>query len=551
MLKKVSVIATTDVHSNIWGYNYEINEEMPECGMANIFTYIEKVRKENPCTFLLDNGDMIQGTLLTDDLYNKEWKNQHPLAVVMNLMGYDLMNLGNHEFNINFEILRKFQAELDFPVISANTIYKVNGKNFVKPYEIVEKEGVKIGVIGLITPMVSTWVGNKAKELLFLEFSQTTQRYIAELKGKVHLIMVIAHASLDGEIDPAKDAARIVLECCPEINGLVVGHFHITLKEEFNKILVAGATDKGREIIHFDFYLNENNVVVQSEVNIVDMANYKPSSTIRNHPIIEEAHKRTINLAYGTVIGRALKDFQPKNEIYYIPQGRLEETPVVQLINKVQKIYSNADVTATSLIRENCNILKGDITYGTICGIYKFDTQLYIIEVTGRELKAYLEWSASAYNQIKRGDISVSFSVDIPSYQHDLFSGINFEIDLTKPTGSRIVNVVFKGQELNDEELIKLAVSDYCYYTTLVGKGIVNSKPIWKSEKLIKELLVDYVKSHENIAPELENNWRIIGLNKDDYFREKLIEDVNKGIIEVPYNKSLNIFELKSMYDVK
>lgn len=545
MLKKITILATTDVHSNIWGYNYENNEEMPQCGMSNLYTYIKEARSKNPNTILLDNGDIVQGTLLTDDIYNKGWGDEHPLASVMNFIGYDAMNLGNHEFNFNLQMIKKFEEELKFPIISANTVYKSDEKHFVKPYTIIEKFGVSIGVIGVTTPMVPRWVGNKVKELRFSSLVETTETYVKEIKDKVDIIVILAHCSLDGEINPSEDAARNIIEACPEVDVLVVGHFHITVKDKINKAIIGGATDKGREIIHFNLYLDEKNKVVKKEVEIVDMEKFEPSDEIRDISIVKEAHYKTINLAHGEVLGRASMDFQPRNEINWIPQGRLQETPVIQLINKVQLLYSKADVSSTSLIRENCNILKGDITYGTICSIYKFDTELYVVEVTGEQLKAYMEWNASAYNQLKKGDVSISFSTDIPSYQHDLFSGISFNIDLTKPVGRRVVDLKLKGSVVKKDDLIKLAVSDYCYYTTLRGKGFISANPIWKSNKLVKEMLVDYVREVKNINPELDGNWKILGGDFNEPIRRELIEKVNQGILDIPYNKSLNIIELK------
>lgn len=545
MLKKITILATTDVHSNIWGYNYENNEEMSYCGMANLYTYIKEVRKNNPNTILVDNGDILQGTLLTDDLYNRGWEKEHPLATVMNYMGYDAMNLGNHEFNFDLKILKSFEKELRFPVISANTVYKMDEKNFVKPYSIVEKSGVRIGIIGLTTPMVPQWVGNKVEKLKFLNLAETTRKYVNEIREKADIIIVLAHCSLDGEINPCEDAARNIIEVCPEVDVLVVGHFHITIKDEINNTIIGGATDKGREIIHFNLYLNEENKLVNKNVKIVDMKNFKPSNEIRKLPIVNKAHDETINLAHGEVLGKAFRDFQPRNEINWIPQGRLEETPIIQLINKVQLLNSGAEVSATSLIREDCNISKGYITYGTICSIYKFDTKLYVVELTGKQLRAYMEWTASAYNQLKEGDVSISFSKDIPGYQHDFFSGITFNIDLTQPVGKRIVDLKLKGELVKSEQLIKLAVSDYCYYTTLKGRGFTEVEPIWKSVNLVKEMLVDYIRKVKLICPELDGNWKLIGMNFDETVRSELISKVNSGVLDIPYNKSLNILELK------
>lgn len=543
--KKITILGTTDVHSDIWGYNYENNIEIKECGMANIYTYVKQVRQENSNTILIDNGDIIQGSILTDDLYNKGWKGSHPIAEVMNYMKYDAMVLGNHEFNFGLDMLDKFIKELRFPVLSANVTWKNDESLFTAPYSIIEKEGIKIGIIGLTTPGVSTWVGNKVDKLKFHSISESASKYIKKLKNIVDVIVVFAHCSLEGELKNEDDGCLNLLKLCPEIDVLMVGHFHITVNKRIGNTIVGAATDRGREVVKFDLYLDEDKKVISSNVEIVNMSNFRPSEEIRELPIVKEAHNKAIELANGKILGKASMDFQPPNEILWISQGRLQETPIIQLINKVQLINSNADISATSLIREYSDLKKGNITYGNIYSIYKFDTLLFVVELTGIELKAYMEWTASAYNKWQKGDISISFSNDVPSYQHDFFSGITYTIDLSKESGSRIGSIRLNGKEIRDDDVVKLAVSDYCYYTTLRGRGFTSNEPIWKSTKLIRDMLVDYVSENGVITPKLDNNWSIIGVDLESPYKKQVISMVNRGLIDIPYNKSLNIYELK------
>ena len=97
--KHITILGTSDMHGNIWGYSYEDNAETDNNGLARLYTYIQQVRAENPNTFRVDAGDDIQGTIMTDDLYNKTPEEPHPVVTAMNYMGYDAMTLGNHEFN--------------------------------------------------------------------------------------------------------------------------------------------------------------------------------------------------------------------------------------------------------------------------------------------------------------------------------------------------------------------------------------------------------------------------------------------------------------------
>ncbi|WP_346913980.1 5'-nucleotidase C-terminal domain-containing protein [Clostridium sp.] len=546
--KKITILATTDVHGNVLGYNYDNGESFIDSGMNRIYSYIKQVKSENPNTLVVDNGDIIQGNTLTDEIYSNEKKEKHPVIFAMNFMGYDAMVLGNHEFNFGIDLIKSLEKQSNFPFLSANVNYRKNGYEFVKTHTILNCGGVRVGIIGLTTPNVPRWAGNLVEELSFHDLGETAYRYVNEIRDKVDVILVMAHASMVSEHDKENesDAAEKVLRLCPEIDVLVVGHFHITVKEKIGKTLIGGATDSGREVIRFDLTLDSNNCVIDGKVQVVAMKDYYPSKELEYLPVIKKAHETTMDFI-TEVIGEASEDFQPKDEIKFIPEGKLRDTPLIELINKVQLINSGADVTSTSLIRDDSNIKKGIITYGNIFNIYKFTTFLYVVEVTGKELKNYMEWAASAYNQWKPGNISISFTMDIPGYQHEFFAGVDYKIDISKPVGQRIVDLIFKGELVKENQVLKLATSDYCYFANLKGRKLAKKDYIWKSSNTIRDMIVEYIKNQGIVSPQVDNNWEITGVNLESPYKEEIIKLVNEGSIELPYNKSLNIYELKEL----
>ncbi len=552
--KKITILATTDIHGNILGYNYDKGESFNNSGMNRIYSYIKQVKSENLNTLVVDNGDIIQGNTLTDEMYSNKKDEKHPVISAMNFMGYDAMVLGNHEFNFGLDLIKSLEKQSNFPFLSANVDYRESGEDFVKTHTIINCGGVRVGIIGLTTPNVPRWVGNLVKDLNFHDLGETAYRYVSEIRDKVDIIMVMAHASMVSEHDKKneRDAAEKILRLCPEIDVLVVGHFHITVKEKRGKTLIGGATDSGQEVIRFDLTLDNNNHVIDGQVKVVSMKPYYPSEELSGLPVIKKAHETTMDFV-TEIIGEATEDFQPKDEISFIPEGRLRDTPLIELINKVQLINSGADVTSTSLIRDDSNIKKGVITYGHIFNVYKFTTFLYVVEVTGKELKNYMEWAASAYNQWKSGDISISFTMDIPGYQHEFFAGVNYKVDISKPVGHRIVDLIFKGDLVKENQKLKLATSDYCYFANLKGRKLAKNNYIWKSSNTIRDMIVEYIKNQGIISPQVDNNWEITGVDLESPYKEKIIKLVNEGSIELPYNKALNIDELKKLglIDVK
>lgn len=556
--KTITVIGTTDMHGNIWGYSYEDNKETKNNGMARVYSYVKEVRAENPGNVvLIDNGDLVQGTILTDDIYNKQ-KGNHPVISTMNYMGYDAMVLGNHEFNWGPDLILRLKKLAKFPILGANVKYK-NGKKFVEPYTIVNRGGVKVGIIGITNPDCPRWDGEKLDSLAFSGVSENFDKLYAEVKAKSDIVIVSSHVGFEAEYDEdhGTDAAKSLINAVPELQFILVGHMHITDNKKVNNTYVLGCRNGAREIARFDITLDKDNNVTDVKTQVVDMASIEPSEEIRNLKEVKEAHEKTIAFVNGGikdakgnvsggVFGTASKTFQPENEIKGIPEGKLRPTAVMTLINKIQLENADADVSAAALFKDTSNIKEGNINYGTVFDIYKFDNTLYRVEVTGAELKNYMEWSAECYNQWKEGDISISFNPDKPGYLYDMFYGVDYQIDLSKPAGQRIVNVMFKGEPLKDDQKLKLAVNNYRYSSALKAKGLVAGAKEWESPCSIRDMIVAYVQKNGTIDPVVEENWSITGVNLDSPYRQQIIDMVNNGELEVPYAKSLNVNELKA-----
>ncbi|MEG2295402.1 MAG: 5'-nucleotidase C-terminal domain-containing protein [Oscillospiraceae bacterium] len=554
---KITILSTSDLHSNIWGYAYEDNKETENNGIARVYSYIEEVRKEQPDAILIDSGDTIQGNILTDDLYNKQ-EGEHPVISAMNFMKYDSMTLGNHEFNFGLDLIERIKKQADFPLLSANITYKDNGKKFVEPYKIIERNGVRIGIIGATTPNVPRWDGEKVDSLIFDDMALSVRNVVNEIKDETDILIVSAHAGMVAEFDEENnsDAAAKILELSPEIDVLSIGHMHITVNDKVNDTIVGGTRSSGREVARFDLTLDADKNVIDATTTIVDMADYTPSESIRTIPIVAKAHQDTIDFiaggiknddgsTTGGVFGVASKDFQPVDEIKGIPQGKLQDTAVVDLINKIQLLNSGADVSSAALFKDTSDIKKGDINYGGIFNIYKFDNTLCRIPVTGKELKSYMEWSAACYNQFVPGDLSISFNSEKPGYLYDMFAGVDYKIDLSKPEGERIVDVMFKGKPLQDDQQLTLAVNNYRYASALKTENLVAGKKDWESPNSIRDMIVEYITKEKTISPEVDNNWSIIGVNLTSPYREQAIKLVEDGTIESPYGVSLNENELK------
>ena len=555
--KHITILGTSDMHGNIWGYSYEDNAETDNNGMARLYTYIQQVRAENPNTFLVDAGDDIQGTIMTDDLYNKTPEEPHPVVTAMNYMGYDAMTLGNHEFNWGIPTMQTILSQAEFPVLAAN-VTDADGE-FVTGagWTIVEKDGVKVAVIGVVTPDVPIWDGGKeGVEACTYEAANTAvKNAIAEIGDGADVIVVSAHMGMYAEFDEdgGSDSAQKILDDNPEIDVLQVAHNHVVVSETQGDTVIGGVRNGGRDIARFDLTLDQNNHVTDATVEIVDMTGVTPSQDLRDIELVKESHQKTIDFITGggsgedgeggAALGSTTAKFQPVDEIAGLPEGKLQDTAVMDLINKVQLENSGADVSAAALFKDTSDLPEGDINYGNIFDIYKFDNTLYRVTVTGKELKGYMEWAAACYNQWVPGDINISFDPEYPGYLYDMFAGVDYEIDLSQPKGERIKNVMFKGAPLQDDQTLTLAVNNYRYSSALKAQNLIAGKKEWESSNSIRDMIVAYLAEHSPISPEVDNNWKIVGvdLSLDDPRRQEIIDLVNAGRLDTPYDKSYNL----------
>ena len=553
----VVILATSDMHGNVFSYSYEDNTESTNNGMARLYTYIQQVRAENPNVFLVDAGDDIQGTIMTDDIANNVPDNEHPVIAAMNYMGYDAMTLGNHEFNWGIETMKKILGQANFPVLGANVLDAQGNYVTGHGWTIVERGGVRLAVIGVCTPDIPIWDGGKEgiDETTFEAGNVAVKKAIAEIGDQADIILVSAHMGQYAEFDEdnGSDAGQKIVEDNPEVDILQVAHMHITVNDRIGETPIVGVRNSGREIARIDVTLDADKNIKSIETQIVDMADYEPSQEIRDIPVVKELHEQTINFVKGVgedgeqgdPLGTTTARFQPEDEIPGLPEGKLQDTAVMDLILNIQLINSGADVTACALFKDTSDLPEGPITYGNIFDIYKFDNTLYTLDVTGKELKNYMEWAAECYNQWVPGDINISFDPEYPGYLYDMFAGVDYEINLSKPKGERIENLLFHGEPLQDDQVLKLAVNNYRYSSGLKAKNLVEGKRDWESSNSIRDMIVDYFAEHSPVEPAVDNNWRITGvdLSKEDPRREEIIGYIREGLLPTPYDRSYNLAE--------
>jgi 2',3'-cyclic-nucleotide 2'-phosphodiesterase / 3'-nucleotidase / 5'-nucleotidase len=551
----LTILGTSDVHANLTGWSYESGKDSGKDGFARLATLADSARQKNPYTLLVDNGDTLQGTLLADDLYNSDLTKPNPVITVMNTMKYDAMVLGNHEFNFGLDLIAKAKKEASFPLLSANIYNKADGKRFATPYLIKTLNGAKVGIFAVSVPTIEVWDGPKVTSLEFKHMADEA-RLIADVllkTEKVDVLIGMAHSGLDTRHETdGGDAARLIAEKVPEMSLLITGHDHMTVNEVVNGVQVVAPKNNGLEMIQADLAMKKvagKWTVSSKVVKMLSADGVVPSAKVI--AAAKPFHDTTITFL-ANVIGKATGDFHPASEVPGIPEAMVRDTAVIDLINKVQLEATGADVAGAALFSDTSNIKAGNISYSSIFDIYKYPNTLVTVEVTGKELKAYMEWSASYYNTWKPGDVTISFDPSIRGYNYDMFAGVNYMIDISQPAGKRIANVTFGGKAITDDQVLTLAINNY-RYSGLKAAGIISGEPVFNSDpKSLRAYIKDYIEKTGTIEPVVDNNWSIIGANLSHPLRTTIIDMVKAGTLTIPKSadgrtpnaKALNVYEL-------
>ncbi|WMJ79170.1 5'-nucleotidase C-terminal domain-containing protein [Clostridium sp. MB40-C1] len=548
----LQILATSDTHGKFMPYDYATNSEDKTGSLAQISTLIKSLKNANSNTLLLDAGDIIQG-----NSQNLFLNNKNPMITAMNYMGYDTITLGNHEFNYGIPTLEKIMSQAKATVLCGN-VYKKDGTLLGQPYKIIEKSGIKIGIIGMTNPNITKWDGPNLKDYKVTSPIEETKKIIAKIKDKVDLMVAVNHTSHGKEYQDS-DSAENLAKACPELTAIIGAHEHKAVDGKLlNNVLFVENQSGANTLSKIDIKLvkkdgkytieNKSKDITSQILYMKDpktkKINYEPDNDLVN--VLKPYHDVAVKDA-NTIIGE-LKDADlvGPEKIKGIPTAQVENTAMIDLINKVQMHYSGADVAAAAAFRSDANMKKGPIKSSDASLIYKYDNTLYLLQVTGKQLKEYMEWSATFYNTYKSGDLTVSFNENIRGYNYDMFSGVKYDIDISKDPGNRIVHLrKMDNTPIKDNDVLKLAVNNYRYNSQLsktesgifkdgnlpklLEKDVHNGTPI-------RELIKDYIKNVKKgiITADLDSNWKVIGTNWNEKDRAIAAALINSGKIEVP-----------------
>ncbi len=530
--KTITILQTSDLHGMVNPFDYASNKEA-KTSMAHAAAVIKAERETDPDLLLLDTGDTTQANYIQSFLDEEP----DPMIDALNYLKYDAWTLGNHEFNFDFKYTQKKIGEFQGAALGGN-FYKADGKRWIDAYKIFEVDGVKVAVFGVDAPHIPQWEKSDPGHYDNMKITnpdEETGKILDELEGKADVIIGSIHYGLDGEYGAA--GCREIAETYGDrMDALFIGHAHAKVDETIGGIPVLEPGSNGEYVSKVTLTLKADGdgwAVDKAEGELIDCAEVTPDPDFLSK--FKSLHEESLALA-SREVGTVGKTFIENLEVLPgIPTAIVEDDAVTDLVNKVQMERAGADVSLAALFDSTSNLQAGPFLHRDSVKIYKYDNTLYGVKVTGKQMKAIMEArGGSFFNQYQPGDVTISFDPNIRMYNYDMFAGLDYEIDISKPVGSRIQNVVYKGHPLKDDETMVLALNNY-RYGGLVSAGLINEADVVYEGGAVRDMITEYVESLDGpLMPEVDNNWKIVGADLDDPQKDLIYEKVRNGEITIP-----------------
>lgn len=533
---KLKIVQTSDIHGNFFPYDF-INRKAWGGSLARVHAFAEEQRKtfgEN--LILLDNGDILQGQPSVYYYNFIDTVSSHLCADMLNFMRYDAANMGNHDIETGHAVYDRWVKECNFPVLGANIIDTKTGAPYLPPYKIIERDGIKIAVLGLITPAIPAWLAENLWEGLQFEDMETSARKwvkIIQEKENPDILIGLFHSGRDASKNTGKwneNASLTVAQNVPGFHIVLMGHDHRQFCQnvpncEGNYVMAVNPGSNGNDVSDIDITItkNGNETSMNIDARLTDMNKYEPSQEFMAH--FKKQYDDVDNFVkqkIGTIT--ASLDTRP---------AYFGSSAFIDFIHTLQLAISGADISFAAPLSFDATIDKGDIYMSDMFNLYKYENMLYVMELTGKEIKDYLEYSYSIWTrQMTSPDDSLLLLKDItpeedkshaifanPSYNFDSAAGIIYTVDVTKPQGEKIsISSMTDGTPFLMDKTYKVAINSYRGNgggeLLTRGAGIpqdqLHARIVFSTDKDLRFYLMEYIRKQGTLSPKALNQWRFI-----------------------------------------
>jgi 2',3'-cyclic-nucleotide 2'-phosphodiesterase/3'-nucleotidase len=512
---ELTILHTSDLHGAVLPFNDYANRPSDIGSLAQVATMVKEIRATTDHQVLvLDSGDTLQGTPL-EQFAHVRWGEPSPTIEAMNRIGYQAMAVGNHEFNFGLEVLERARKQANFPFLSANIVREGSGDLAFEPYAIFEQGPIRVGVLGLITPNVPGWEKpENYRGLSFLPMDEAARRWVPVLRENegCDLVVVLAHSGFEQDPDTGESDGTAHenfvwrLTAVPGIDVLLTGHTHEDIPPRMVRgVFVAQPWARARMLTRIDFRLERDDrgwhITERRGENLPAKGVPGDKELIRAHTLIQQRVQTALDGPVGEVTHEVRVD-----------RCRLEDCAAVDLVHQVQMHASGADLSLSALLNAHAPVLRaGPVTWRWIHAFYVYPNTLVAVRLTGAQIRDLLEHAARWYDgfECTADGCTVVGDDSIPHYNVDTMAGVSYRIDPTRPEGSRIRDLRYKGLPLDPEAELIVACNSY----RAAGGGfyphLEQAEVVWRSSEELPDLIGDYLNENRPWRPVVDGNWRI------------------------------------------
>lgn len=508
---EVVVVATTDVHGHVMHWDYVNNREAP-WGLTRAATVLDSLRSvHRDRVILVDAGDLIQGNPYAYYFATNATGQINPITDAFNALGYDAMVLGNHEFNFGLDVLSQTLSEANFQVLGANVV-QTDGSRAFPAYAMVRRGAARIGIAGFTTPGAMVWdranLEGRTHIRPIMDVAAQTLRQMEDAGATVKIVIV--HSGLDGpssyadaEIGPENVAAQFAdLDVKPDL--VVLGHTHRVLEDSvINGVHFVQPNRWARSlaVVHVTIVVDaEGNRSTSIRGEQIDLATVEPQAQLtRSLRLSHETVRRWVESPLAAVRGDWSAQF-----------ARAQDTPVIDFVNRIQQQITGAQLSSTAAFNTSVSFGPDVVRLGDIAGIYPYENTLKAVLIDGRSLKTYLERSASYFRTFSSD--SPIINEEIPGYNYDIVSGIDYTIDLSRPVGDRIQDISFDGRPVRPSDTFTLALNNYRQGGGGGFEMLEDLPIVYDRGQNIRDLLVEAARAAGMLdaTAYFEDSWRIV-----------------------------------------
>ncbi len=541
---RIQIAATADVHARLFPYDFVANQPA-RTSMANVHYMVQAMRsRDNHNLILLDNGDLLQGTPAAYYANFVQETDENLFSRVMNFMRYDAATIGNHDIETGPEVYNRLKDEFDFPWLGANVLDKESGEPYFTPYVIIERQRVRIAILGLTTTGVPNWLPPHLWEgLQFQDMAESARYwvdYISE-NEQPDAIVGLFHSGL-GPLDPEPDdfplenASGFIAKHVPGFDVIFTSHDHRTrvqtvINTRGNEVLVLGPGHFAENLALAELVFSRTSRRT-FELNDVRAEIISAEKVVPSHPFIQAFEKdvqEVLEFA-GKPVGKLSRSISSIESMF-------GSAPFTDLVHQVQLDLTGADISITAPLTLDQTIEAGTVYMRDFFRLYEFENYLYTMELSGQEILDHLEYSYGLwFNRMRNendhlmnlhrdelGRVSPDRrgwrALRYAPYNFDSAAGVMYTVDVSRPAGSRVeIKGMEDGRPFEPGAMYRVAINSYRgsggggHLTR--GAGIshheLTGRIVDTTEKDLRSYMIDYFREIGEYHPESRDNWQVI-----------------------------------------